>query len=310
MKTAIIFSGQGAQYPGMGKELYQKEAIVKQTFEEASDQLGYDMAELCFTENERLNETMYTQPAILTVSIAFYRLLESKGIIQPDVVAGLSLGEYSALVASNALSFTQAVSLVQKRGRYMTEAVPSGTGKMVAVMNAKAALIKECCQKANHLGVVSPANYNTPKQVVIGGEKSAVDEAVKLLQEAGIKRMIPLNVSGPFHTALLKPAAKNLAKELANIEFQPMRIPVISNTTAQVMPQDKIKELLELQVMSAVRFADSIETMKTMEITSIIEVGPGKTLTGFVKKIDKQLEIQRVEDIDTLEKTITFLSGR
>ncbi|AIM24623.1 ACP S-malonyltransferase [Melissococcus plutonius] len=310
MKTAIIFSGQGAQYPGMGKELYQKEAIVKQTFEEASDQLGYDMAELCFTENERLNETVYTQPAILTVSIAFYRLLESKGIIQPDVVAGLSLGEYSALVASNALSFTQAVSLVQKRGRYMTEAVPSGTGKMVAVMNAKAALIKECCQKANHLGVVSPANYNTPKQVVIGGEKSAVDEAVKLLQEAGIKRMIPLNVSGPFHTALLKPAAKNLAKELANIEFQPMRIPVISNTTAQVMPQDKIKELLELQVMSAVRFADSIETMKTMEITSIIEVGPGKTLTGFVKKIDKQLEIQRVEDIDTLEKTITFLSGR
>ncbi|KMT32798.1 ACP S-malonyltransferase [Melissococcus plutonius] len=310
MKTAIIFSGQGAQYPGMGKELYQKEAIVKQTFEEASDQLGYDMAELCFTENERLNETVYTQPAILTVSIAFYRLLESKGIIQPDVVAGLSLGEYSALVASNALSFTQAVSLVQKRGRYMTEAVPSGTGKMVAVMNAKAALIKECCQKANHLGVVSPANYNTPKQVVIGGEKSAVDEAVKLLQEAGIKRMIPLNVSGPFHTALLKPAAKNLAKELANIEFQPMRIPVISNTTAQVMPQDKIKELLELQVMSAVRFADSIEIMKTMEITSIIEVGPGKTLTGFVKKIDKQLEIQRVEDIDTLEKTITFLSGR
>ncbi|BAL62558.1 ACP S-malonyltransferase [Melissococcus plutonius] len=310
MKTAIIFSGQGAQYPGMGKELYQKEAIVKQTFEEASDQLGYDMAELCFTENERLNETMYTQPAILTVSIAFYRLLESKGIIQPDVVAGLSLGEYSALVASNALSFTQAVSLVQKRGRYMTEAVPSGTGKMVAVMNAKAALIKECCQKANHLGVVSPANYNTPQQVVIGGEKAAVDEAVKLLQEAGIKRMIPLNVSGPFHTALLKPAAKNLAKELANIEFQPMRIPVISNTTAQVMPQDKIKELLELQVMSAVRFADSIETMKTMEITSIIEVGPGKTLTGFVKKIDKQLEIQRVEDIDTLEKTITFLSGR
>ncbi|MDU4030329.1 MAG: ACP S-malonyltransferase, partial [Enterococcus faecalis] len=202
MKTAILFSGQGAQYQGMGEELYHQEAIVRETFDEASHILGYEMAELCFTENERLNETEYTQPAILTVSVAFYRLLQQKGLT-PDVVAGLSLGEYSALVASEALRFSEAVALVQKRGQYMTEAAPQGTGKMVAVMNTDQSLIEEICQKASEKGVVTPANYNTPAQIVIGGEVVAVDYAVELLKEAGAKRLIPLNVSGPFHTALL-----------------------------------------------------------------------------------------------------------
>jgi len=309
MKTAVVFSGQGAQYPGMGQELYQEEKIVRDTFTEASQVLGYDMAELCFTDNERLNETEYTQPAILTVSIAFYRLLTQAGV-QPDVVAGLSLGEYSALVASGALPFDQAVALVQKRGRFMTEAAPKGTGKMVAVMNAERTLIEQACQQASSKGIVSPANYNTPQQIVIGGQAAAVDAAVEILQAAGVKRMISLNVSGPFHTALLKPAATKLAQALVEITWQPLAIPVISNTTAQVMEPTMITELLEKQVMSAVRFADSIETMKQMDVDTIIEVGPGKTLTGFVKKIDKTIATRRVEDRQTLTETVTTITGR
>ena len=285
MKTAILFSGQGAQYQGMGEELYHQEAIVRETFDEASHILGYEMAELCFTENERLNETEYTQPAILTVSVAFYRLLQQKGLT-PDVVAGLSLGEYSALVASGALRFSEAVALVQKRGQYMTEAAPQGTGKMVAVMNAEREVIEKACQEASAFGIVAPANYNTPQQIVIGGEVAAVDQAMTLLKEAGVKRMIPLNVSGPFHTALLQPASKKLAQDLAKLKFQTM------------------------QIMSAVRFEDSIETMKAMNVGTMIEVGPGKTLTGFVKKIDKTIEMHRVEDVATLTETLTALTGR
>lgn len=309
MKTAVVFSGQGAQYQGMGQELYQQEKIVRDTFEEASQILGYDMAELCFSENEQLNETEFTQPAILTVSMAFYRLLTEAGF-KPDVVAGLSLGEYSALVASKALSFAEAVALVQKRGRFMTEAAPKGTGKMVAVMNTERSVIEQACREASTIGIVSPANYNTPQQIVIGGEVPAVDRAVQLLQEAGVKRMMPLNVSGPFHTALLKPASLKLAQELAQITWHPLTIPVISNTTAKVMEPEFIQSLLEKQVMSAVRFADSIETMRDMGVDSIIEVGPGKTLTSFIKKIDKTIATHRVEDSQTLTDTLTIITGR
>lgn len=309
MKTAFLFSGQGAQYAGMGQEL-ASHAIVRETYEEASDVLGYDMAALCFEENERLNETTYTQPAILTTSIAFYRLLKSVGVT-PDAVAGLSLGEYSALVAAEALDFKEAVALVAKRGRFMTEAAPSGTGKMVAVMNADRTLLEEICTQASTYGIVAPANYNTPQQIVIGGEVAAVDHALEMLKAAGIKRMIPLNVSGPFHTQLLAPAAEQLAKELAQVNFSPMTRPLISNTTAQIMPDEDVRGLLTRQVMSAVRFDDSIQTLKAMGIDTFVEVGPGKTLTGFLKKIDKQLTSAHVEDQASYDEAIALLmAGR
>lgn len=303
MKTAFLFSGQGAQYPKMGEELYHQEAIVRETFEQASTILGYDMAELCFTENERLNQTEYTQPAILTVSTAFWRLLDAQGI-KADAVAGLSLGEYTALVASGALDFQTAVVLVQKRGRYMASAAPAGVGKMVAVMNTPAETIEEICKEASQVGIVTPANYNTPQQIVIGGEAPAVDKAVELLQAAGTKRVIPLNVSGPFHTALLEPASQQLAQELAQITFDELQVPVISNTTAQPMQQDQIKELLTLQVKSPVRFYESIATLKELGIQQVIEIGPGKVLSGFMKKIDKEIQTARVEDSQTLADTL------
>ncbi|AOF49233.1 malonyl-CoA--acyl carrier protein transacylase [Tetragenococcus halophilus subsp. halophilus] len=302
MKTAFLFSGQGDQYPGMGKDLYDQYEIVQKTFEQASNVLNYDMAELCFTENEQLDLTEYTQPAILTVSVAFLRLLKEKGI-QPDAAAGLSLGEYSALVASQALSFETAVDLVARRGKYMAEAAPSGVGKMVAVMNMPADTIEKACQQASEYGIVSPANYNTPKQIVIGGEEKAVDYALDLLSQAGARRMIPLNVSGPFHTKLLEPASKQLKEVLKETTFNEMQIPVVSNTTAKVMKQDEIKHLLELQVKSPVRFYESVATLKELGIERIIEVGPGKTINGFMKKIDKSIKTDRISDLKTLQAT-------
>ncbi len=299
-KRAFLFAGQGAQKLGMAADLYDKYAIVKETFDTASQILGYDLRDLIDNDEEKLNQTRYTQPAILTTSVAIARLLAEKGYT-PDIVAGLSLGEYSALVAAGALTFEDAVALVAKRGEFMETAAPVGSGKMVAVMNTDPALIEEICQRASEKGVVTPANYNTPAQIVIGGEVAAVDYAVELLKEAGAKRLIPLNVSGPFHTALLKSASEKLAAELKKVTFSDFALPLVSNTEAQIMRVEDIKSLLARQVMEPVRFYDSIATIQDFGVDEVIEIGPGKVLSGFLKKIDKTLPAKSVEDEASLQ---------
>ena len=249
----IYSGGQGAQKLGMARDLYETFPIVKETFDKASHVLGYDLRELIDKDLDKLNQTKYTQPAILTTSTAIYRLILKEIELRPDMVAGLSLGEYSALVASGAIRFEDAVVLVARRGQLMEAAAPAGSGKMVAVLNADRQIIEDACKKASQFGIVSPANYNTPKQIVIGGESIAVKAAVE-------------------------------------------EIPVIGNTEAQIMKKDDIKSLLARQVMEPVRFDESIETMKKMGMTQVVEIGPGKVLSGFLKKIDSSLSVHSVED--------------
>ncbi|MGV3323779.1 ACP S-malonyltransferase [Streptococcus hyovaginalis] len=305
IKIAFLFAGQGAQSLGMARDLYEHFDIVKDTFDQAGQILGYDLRQLIDEDQDKLNQTRYTQPAILTTSIAIYRLLVTKGL-EPDIVAGLSLGEYSALVASGALDFASALKLVAKRGQLMEAAAPAGSGKMVAVMNTDASLIEEACQKASELGVVSPANYNTPQQIVIGGEMTAVDKAVELLKESGVKRMVPLQVSGPFHTALLEQASHGLSEVLEKVTFSDFKIPLVGNTEAKIMRKDDIKSLLARQVMEPVRFYESITTIQSFGVDRVIEVGPGKVLSGFLKKIDKNLQTIAVNDQETLEQALNL----
>lgn len=302
MSIAFLFSGQGAQSAGMGEELYHAYPIVKQTIDAASAVLGEDIPELSFTENEKMNWTPYTQPILLAWSHAFSVLLKEYGIT-PAVSAGLSLGEYTALVSAGVLSYEEALTLVHKRGRFMDEACPKDTGAMSAVLGLDREIIETVCSDIQKDSYVAPANYNMPGQIVIGGEKQGVEVAGQQLLDAGAKKVVPLDVSGPFHTKLLKPAAENLSVELAHLSFKEPEHPVYSNTLARAFySKDEISTTLVRQVMEPVYFEDMIRQMIEDGVTTFIEVGPGKILSRFVKKIDKSVLALNIQDIKSLEK--------
>lgn len=307
-KLALLFAGQGSQYPGMGRQLYDSFDICRRVFEEADESLHMKLSELIFSgSTEELDLTENTQPSVLTVSIAAYKALSQYGII-PDAAAGLSLGEYSALTASGVFDISQVVLLVRKRGQFMQEAVPEGKGKMCAILGLDKEKVLTACEEAAVHGIVEPSNFNCPGQIVIGGEIRAVDEAAKLCSRLGAVKTVELQVSAPFHTSMLAPAADKLKAELELIELGNMSFPVISNVNADyVSDTGSVKELLYRQVMSSVLWEDTIRRMINDGVTCFIELGPGRTLSGFVKKLDRGLKVYNVEDRTSLEKTAEAL---
>ncbi|MBM4139253.1 MAG: ACP S-malonyltransferase [Nitrospira sp.] len=306
--VGLVFPGQGSQSIGMGKALCEAHPALKRVYEEASAVLGYDSAALCFEgPAERLNLTEYTQPALLVSSIAALKMVESVGI-KPVAVAGHSLGEYSALVAAGGLSFRDAVGLVQKRGRYMSEAVPPGTGLVAALLGLAPDIIKEVCRVASAIGVVAAANFNSPGQVVIAGEKLAVERAIELAKEQGCKKSIPLPVSVPVHTPLMQRAADRLAKDLAVVQWADLTAPLITNAEARAIRQaSEIQASLVRQLPSSVLWEDSITVMSKMGVTTFVEVGPGTVLTGLIKRIQPDAELLNVNDPKSLELTLKAL---
>lgn len=302
-KFAIVFPGQGSQAVGMLAELGEQHEVVKQTFSQASEVLGYDLWAL--TQQgpaEELNQTHRTQPAILAASVAIWRVWQSLNLPQPEVLAGHSLGEYSALVCSGVIDFQQAISLVELRGRLMQEAVPAGTGAMYAIIGLDDEAIATACQQAAQGQIVSPVNFNSPGQVVIAGQKEAVERAGVLCKEAGAKRALPLPVSVPSHCALMKPAAEKLAISLAGLQFNTPSIPVINNVDvmAETDPE-KIKDALVRQLYNPVRWTEAVQNMSEQGVEKLIEVGPGKVLTGLTKRIVKTLDAVAVNDSASLE---------
>jgi [acyl-carrier-protein] S-malonyltransferase len=309
-KTAFIFAGQGAQYIGMGRELYENFPVCRRTFEEADESLNRELTGLIFNgRKEDLDLTENTQPAIVTMSVAAFRAIALYGIL-PDVVAGLSLGEYSALTVSEVFTLSQVVPLVQKRGRFMQEAVPAGTGKMSAVLGLTEEKVREACDEAKAFGIVEPANCNCPGQIVIGGEIKAVEEAARLAKEKGAMKVIDLSVSAPFHTSMLKPAADKLKNEMEQMVLGDLKIPLINNVNAgYVTGSAEVKELLYYQVMSGVLWEKTIRRMLEDGIRNFVEIGPGRTLSGFVKKIDRSAGIWNVEDMASLEAAVSALKA-
>ena len=298
-KIAFMFPGQGAQYVGMGQDFYEQIPICREMFELASKAGGLDVPALCFEENEQINITEYTQIAMLAAEVAMLKAIEEKGL-KPDVTGGLSLGEYGALAASGVMSEEDVFKIVRKRGIYMQEAVPSG-GAMTAVLGLDTETIEKICEETT--GTVTIANYNCPGQIVITGEESAVQAAAEKLTEAGAKRCVPLKVSGPFHSAMLTGAGEKLAKELENVEVHDIRIPYIANVTADyVTDKNEVKSLLQRQVSSSVRWQQSVERMIADGVDTFVEIGPGKTLSGFMRKINKDMKVISIEKVEDLQK--------
>lgn len=305
-KIAFVFPGQGAQYIGMGKEIIQQDKDSREIFDKANKILDFDLEEVCFTEQKNINITEYTQPALLAVSIAILKVVEKIGI-KPDYVAGLSLGEYSALVANGALDFEVAVDLVRKRGQYMEEAARSTVGGMAAILGSKKEIIKEICDQVD--GIVDIANYNSPKQFVISGEMKALNQAISRLEELNIK-VIPLKVSGAFHSLLMKEAANKLENYLENVTINEMSIPYYTNVTGEMIrTTESVKNLLVNQVFSSVRWEQDINNMIEQGVDTFIEIGPGKTLSGLIRKIDRKKKVMNVQDLDSLNKLKQYLEG-
>ena len=304
-KTAFIFPGQGAQYIGMGKDFYEQIPVSKEVFELASNVSGLDVAALCFEENDKINITEYTQIAMLAMEVAILKAIEERGY-KPDVTAGLSLGEYGAITAAGVMSAEDVFKVIRKRGIYMQEAVPEG-GAMVAVLGLDTAVIEEVCAKTE--GVISIANYNCPGQIVITGESDAAERAVQALKEAGAKRCVPLNVSGPFHSCMLEDAGEKLGQVLNQATVCDIRIPYLSNVTADyVMDKEQVKPLLVRQVSSPVRWQQSVERMIADGVDIFVEIGPGKTLSGFMRKINKEVKTLNIDKAEDLEK-LSVLKG-
>ena len=302
-KIAFLFPGQGAQKAGMGMDFYEKFPVAREIFDQASQWLSMDMKELCFEKNDRLDLTEYTQAALVTTCLAMEKVVEEYGLT-PDVTAGLSLGEYCAIAVSGGMSVKNAITTVRKRGILMEQAVPAGEGAMAAVIGLEADKIEEAIAGTN----AEIANYNCPGQIVITGPKLAVEQAAVKLKEAGARRVLPLAVSGPFHSSLLQNAGKELEKELSKVEFTSLKIPYVTNVTAQyVTDSSKTKDLLAKQISSSVRWQQSVEKMIEEGVDTFVEIGPGKTLTGFMKKIApdvKTYSIQKIEDLKLITEII------
>ena len=303
-KIAFIFPGQGAQAAGMGKDFYEQSATAREVFDKASKLLGFSMPELCFEPNDRLDITEYTQAAMVTTSIAMMKVLEEKGV-KPDVAAGLSLGEYCALAAAGGMSEEDAIKTVRQRGILMQEAVPVGQGAMAAILALDAAAIEEVTGSMEGVWI---ANYNCPGQIVISGKKEAVEEACEKLKAAGAKRAVMLNVSGPFHSGMLTEAGRKLGEVLEQVEVHDPVIPYVANVNASyVTTKEPVKELLTRQVSSSVRWQQSVESMLADGVDTFIEIGPGKTLAGFMRKINRgvtTLNVEKIEDVDKVAEAL------